>query len=205
MNSGDTNAGMTGSLRISPEESVVITVNSVQNDCSSDGDGSLKVFGIRAALNEGNAPSAASFKQDKRDAGKGKEKENFIDLIVECSGDDKVCRICHLIPEIGESAAAGWKLIQIGCGCKGELGHAHRRCAEAWFRLKRNRICEICGLSAKNVFGVEDSSFMELWNEGRKDRDDSVRCCTRKSVCNTLLYFIVGAFVVPWFFRPKFF
>uniref|UniRef100_A0A2P2PXU3 RING-CH-type domain-containing protein n=1 Tax=Rhizophora mucronata TaxID=61149 RepID=A0A2P2PXU3_RHIMU len=29
-------------------------------------------------------------------------------------------------------------LIQLGCGCKDDLGIAHAHCAEAWFKLKGN-------------------------------------------------------------------
>lgn len=50
---------------------------------------------------------------------------------------EKVCRICHLSADREDLEAS--ELIQIGCGCKGELGTAHRHCAEAWFRVKGNR------------------------------------------------------------------
>lgn len=56
--------------------------------------------------------------------------ERFVDEIKE-----KVCRICHLSSEQCE----GSDLIQLGCGCKGELGAAHRHCAEAWFMVKGDR------------------------------------------------------------------
>jgi hypothetical protein len=49
------------------------------------------------------------------------------------------CRICHLGPEDGVSAAPGSEVIRLGCGCKDELGAAHRQCAEAWFRIKGDR------------------------------------------------------------------
>lgn len=52
-------------------------------------------------------------------------------------GDElKMCRICHL---------ANWEnsnseiLIQLGCGCKNELGSSHLSCAQTWFKLKGNR------------------------------------------------------------------
>lgn len=51
---------------------------------------------------------------------------------------EKMCRICHLSPDGAEDVL---ELIQLGCGCKGELGIAHRHCAEAWFKLKGNRYC----------------------------------------------------------------
>ncbi|RWW72917.1 hypothetical protein BHE74_00019243 [Ensete ventricosum] len=45
------------------------------------------------------------------------------------------CRICHLSPDRSEE---GSELFQLGCGCKGDLGVAHRHCAEAWFKVKGN-------------------------------------------------------------------
>lgn len=52
---------------------------------------------------------------------------------------EKVCRICHLEPDLELGDTELNQLIQLGCGCKGELGVAHRQCAEAWFRLKGDR------------------------------------------------------------------
>ncbi|XP_020571170.1 uncharacterized protein LOC110018247 [Phalaenopsis equestris] len=148
----------------------------------------------------------------------GAERLACVSIQVGCSSDDlesegyKICRICHLSPELAESAAEGWDQIQIGCGCKGDLGFAHSRCAEAWFRVKRNRICEICGLTAKNIVGEEDSSFMKLWNEGTSlDANNNPNLQVRasylisKSFCNFFLSLLVLAIVLPWFFRAKFF
>lgn len=49
---------------------------------------------------------------------------------------DSECRICQLS---SSSGGEGSELILLGCGCKGELGVAHRNCAEAWFSVKGNR------------------------------------------------------------------
>ncbi|PKA46853.1 hypothetical protein AXF42_Ash015747 [Apostasia shenzhenica] len=120
-----------------------------------------------------------------------------------------VCRICHLSSDLVGSAAEGWEHIQIGCGCIGELGIAHRRCAEAWFRVKGSRICEICGLVAKNIVGKEDWSFMEVWHENRRpenNRNSPERgCCwTSQKFCSFLVSFIVIAFILQWYFRISF-
>ncbi|MBA0739773.1 hypothetical protein Gogos_013009, partial [Gossypium gossypioides] len=60
----------------------------------------------------------------------------------ECYDGESLCRICHLNSEqslhITSTTAAAMELIQIGCGCKDELGIAHSHCAEAWFKLKGN-------------------------------------------------------------------
>ncbi|AQK97952.1 uncharacterized protein LOC100193426 isoform 2 [Zea mays] len=77
------------------------------------------------------------------------------------------CRICHLGPEDDESAVPGSEVMLLGCGCKDELGAAHQQCAEAWFRIKGDRRCEICGSDAKNITGLEVKKFMEQWH-GRR-------------------------------------
>lgn len=61
----------------------------------------------------------------------------------DCDGE-RVCRICHLSSEpLADSTATfhggSVDLIQLGCGCKDELGISHTHCAEAWFKLKGNR------------------------------------------------------------------
>lgn len=52
------------------------------------------------------------------------------------------CRICHLggggDGEMAAESGSG-RLVRLGCGCRGELAAAHRRCAEAWFSVRGNR------------------------------------------------------------------
>nr|AFK39332.1 unknown [Lotus japonicus] len=132
-----------------------------------------------------------------------------------------ICRICHLASEQPLEATAaggapnsvgnGTGLIVLGCACKDELGIAHSHCAEAWFKIKGNRVCEICGQTAKNVSDITDNRFMEEWNASRFiDGDDtsSRRCggCWRgQPFCNFLMACLVIAFVLPWFFRVNMF
>nr|DAD21268.1 TPA_asm: hypothetical protein HUJ06_022731 [Nelumbo nucifera] len=67
---------------------------------------------------------------------------------VKCGGEfsgetwegEKACRICHLSSVSDYPSEVPSDLITLGCGCKGELGIAHRHCAEAWFKLRGNRI-----------------------------------------------------------------
>ncbi|OVA15161.1 zinc finger protein [Macleaya cordata] len=121
---------------------------------------------------------------------------------------EKVCRICHLS---GDRPSEAPDLIPLGCRCKDELGIAHRHCAEAWFKLKGNRCCEICGEAAKNITGVWDNRFMEEWNERRYDGtsgNSSDRRCgfwRGQPFCNFLMACLVMAFVLPWFFRVNMF
>ncbi|KAJ0977370.1 hypothetical protein J5N97_012844 [Dioscorea zingiberensis] len=130
--------------------------------------------------------------------------------------EEKVCRICHLSPDRSAGSCAGGPecsgLIQLGCGCRGELGIAHRHCAEAWFRVKGNRCCEICGVNAKNINGEEDLNFMEEWHERRiggnnRRRNSSERssCWRGQPFCNFLMACLVIAFILPWFFRVNVF
>lgn len=82
-----------------------------------------------------------------KDSKKGDDFSTVID--VKCDGGDRklgedyegdgqrVCRICHLSTYEAEKNLVD--LIEIGCGCKGELGFVHSHCAEAWFKLKGNR------------------------------------------------------------------
>lgn len=127
---------------------------------------------------------------------------------------ESVCRICHLSsdqsPDRRTAATSVSDLIHLGCGCKDDLGITHFQCAEAWFKLKGNRVCEICGETAKNVTGVGDVRFMEEWNEGFTQTENSSaerrRGCWRgQPFCNFLMACLVIAFVLPWFFRVNMF
>lgn len=53
----------------------------------------------------------------------------------------KECRICHLKVSAagnGSSSVADQTFIELGCSCKGDLGSAHKQCAETWFKIKGN-------------------------------------------------------------------
>ncbi|XWS12497.1 hypothetical protein CRYUN_Cryun37aG0094200 [Craigia yunnanensis] len=130
---------------------------------------------------------------------------------------ERVCRICHLNSEQSlestdsmSTTAAAMDLIQLGCGCKDELGIAHSHCAEAWFKLKGNRMCEICGQTAKNITGVRDNGFIEDWHDqgsttGVSSSDRGVGCWHGQPFCNFLMVCLIIAFVLPWFFRVNMF
>ncbi|KAI5000242.1 hypothetical protein ZWY2020_004831 [Hordeum vulgare] len=130
-----------------------------------------------------------------------------IDLDLD-AGHGVACRICHLSPEGGDAPATapGSEVIRLGCCCKEELGHAHRQCAEAWFRIKGDRRCEICGSDAKNITGLEVKKFMEDWHGRRMDTTGDMveresTCWRRQPFCNFLLACLLIAFMLPWFFR----
>ncbi|GMY08867.1 E3 ubiquitin-protein ligase MARCH8-like [Fagus crenata] len=117
---------------------------------------------------------------------------------------ETVCRICHLTSEHPSRTST---LIQLGCGCKNELGISHRQCAETWFRSKGNRLCEICNESAKNVTGIEEATgVMVGWNEmsviasARNSSSSDGSCWRKNHFCDFLLACLVLAFILPWFF-----
>lgn len=78
-------------------------------------------------------------------------------LIVDKS--EKDCRICSINLET-YSQELGVP-IELGCSCNGDLAFAHRECAEKWFQIKGNMICEICGSKAKNLVGFVDANSTE--------------------------------------------
>ncbi|MBA0811645.1 hypothetical protein Gohar_003522 [Gossypium harknessii] len=132
---------------------------------------------------------------------------------------ERVCRICHLnseqLLESNDSistTAAVTDLILLGCGCKDELGIAHSHCAEAWFKLKGNRMCEICGQTAENITGVRDNRFSEDWHEQGStsgvdfiSSDQGTGCWRGQPLCNFLMACLVISFVLPWFFHGNMF
>eukprot|EP00252_Welwitschia_mirabilis_P023812 TRINITY_DN6843_c0_g3_i1.p1 TRINITY_DN6843_c0_g3~~TRINITY_DN6843_c0_g3_i1.p1 ORF type:complete len:243 (+),score=48.34 TRINITY_DN6843_c0_g3_i1:472-1200(+) len=114
---------------------------------------------------------------------------------------EKDCRICHLSLETNPEAGAS---IVLGCSCKDDLAAAHKHCAETWFKIRGNRTCEICGSTARNVVCIEDSNFMDQWNEG--SAASTVTTETRNfwrghKFLNFLLACMVFAFVISWLFH----
>lgn len=114
---------------------------------------------------------------------------------------DRVCRVCYLgcaaQPENGPT-------IELGCECKLDLAVAHRQCAEAWFKVKGDRTCEICGKTVHNVDGNGDAIFMENWNDGGPRAGEMLPAAhwwRSHRLFNVLLAIMVLAFVLPWLFH----
>ncbi|XP_058202489.1 uncharacterized protein LOC131316936 [Rhododendron vialii] len=125
------------------------------------------------------------------------------------------CRICHMKLEggggrsgggDGESGGGG-EGIELGCSCKGELGAAHKQCAETWFKIRGNTTCEICGATAVNVVGEQTSEANSATAiAGAAPAAPTVVAETRnfwhgRRVMNTLLACMVFAFVISWLFH----
>ncbi|XP_059297673.1 uncharacterized protein LOC132050446 isoform X1 [Lycium ferocissimum] len=132
--------------------------------------------------------------------------------------EERDCRICHLSllksggisssggDQVQESNSVGMA-IELGCSCKGDLGAAHKQCAETWFKTKGNTICEICGTIALNVAG-------EQTNDANNSTVGTLAASTApvslsetqgfwhgRRVMNFLLASMVFAFVISWLFH----
>ncbi|GMI72315.1 hypothetical protein like AT5G45775 [Hibiscus trionum] len=171
------------------EASHVSESNSVLND---NGTGSSKVLAERPTRKVHEGEDSCVIDINGSVGGKRRLKESY--------DGERVCRICHLTSEQSyectdsmSTTAASTDLIQLGCACKDELGIAHSHCAEAWFKLKGNRMCEICGQSAKNITGVRDSRFIEDWHDRGSTSgiiislDQRPRCWQGQPFCNFLM------------------
>lgn len=123
---------------------------------------------------------------------------------------ERDCRICHLGLESNshESGVA----IELGCSCKDDLGAAHKHCAEAWFKIKGNKTCEICHSVAHNVFATNETESTEHSNEtnnGQAAASVSTPVPTGETqsfwhghrFLNFLLACMVFAFVLSWLFH----
>lgn len=121
----------------------------------------------------------------------------------------KDCRICHLSMDATNHDSG--IPIELGCSCKADLAAAHKQCAEAWFKIKGNKICEICGSMAQNVVGINEAELMEQWNE---TSDAAAATATTHApllqprnfwqghrFLNFLLACMVFAFVISWLFH----
>ncbi|KAJ8531529.1 hypothetical protein K7X08_026963 [Anisodus acutangulus] len=166
---------------------------------------------------ERNSDMKGNRSKGNEDLKKGDDFSSVID--VKCDGKlgedlegdcQRVCRICHLSTyEADEKNLVD--LIELDCGCKGELGFVHSHCAETWFKLKGNRVCEICGEVAQNVTGVSDNRFIEEWIDARSaasgtgSTETSRGCWHGQPFCNFLMACLVISFVLPWFFRVNMF
>ncbi|KAK6929434.1 Zinc finger, RING-CH-type [Dillenia turbinata] len=125
---------------------------------------------------------------------------------------ERDCRICHLSLD-GSSHESGIP-IELGCSCKDDLAAAHKHCAEAWFKIKGNKTCEICGSLACNVTGASASEddLMEQLNEenvavAAATAAASVRATETRNFwqghkfLNFLLACMIFAFVISWLFH----
>ncbi|KAM7271970.1 hypothetical protein ACFE04_031184 [Oxalis oulophora] len=158
-----------------------------------------------------------------------KETEQDLELGVVDDADDCkvsnvsqaeiVCRICHLCFDSTNEESGGngngngnGIPIELGCSCKHDLAAAHKHCAEAWFKIKGNKTCEICGSIARNIAGATETEPVEQWNETNDSTGSTTTAApvhtteTRHfwqghQFLNFLLACMVFAFVISWLFH----
>ncbi|KAL7092608.1 hypothetical protein ACP275_12G174000 [Erythranthe tilingii] len=128
------------------------------------------------------------------------------------------CRICHMSlvscsSPAGSVSRAG---IELGCCCKDDLAAAHKHCAETWFKIKGNKICEICNSTAQNVVGPDDITEGREAEHGGIDSNlagssdnssnsggarESWSWLNGHRFLNFILACFVFAFVISWLFH----
>ncbi|XP_044460952.1 uncharacterized protein LOC123192454 [Mangifera indica] len=121
---------------------------------------------------------------------------------------ERDCRICHL--SLDATNQESGLPIELGCSCKDDLAAAHKHCAEAWFNIKGNKTCEICGSTARNIVGANEADLVEQWNESIDATPaataDVHQAETRNfwqghQYLNFLLACMVFALVISWLFH----
>ncbi|QCE01291.1 uncharacterized protein LOC114193485 [Vigna unguiculata] len=137
------------------------------------------------------------------------EEGSVPEVKVHLDNVERDCRICHLSMDMTNHESG--TPIELGCSCKDDLAAAHKQCAEAWFKIKGNKTCEICGSIAHNVAGAIEIQMTEQWNEGN---DSSAAAASGAAAptetrnfwqghrfLNFLLACMVFAFVISWLFH----
>ncbi|XP_024973897.1 uncharacterized protein LOC112512253 [Cynara cardunculus var. scolymus] len=138
-----------------------------------------------------------------------------LEMKVHSSGkNEKQCRICHLNFEVGsgdqaedEDDGGGGDAIELGCNCKGDLGTAHKHCAETWFKIRGNMTCEICGAIAQNVGGEQTHGTTDIeageraGNTAMAVGSETQSFWQGRRIMNILLGCMVFAFIISWLFH----
>nr|GMD64397.1 uncharacterized protein LOC109163760 [Ipomoea batatas] len=105
----------------------------------------------------------------------------------------------------GELEPSGGGAIELGCSCRGDLGTAHKHCAETWFKIKGNTTCEICGATAVNIAGeqatTEDIDTSGVASAAPVVVSENQNFWRGRRVMNFLLACMVFAFVISWLFH----
>ncbi|GJZ25319.1 putative zinc finger, RING-CH-type, zinc finger, RING/FYVE/PHD-type containing protein [Tanacetum coccineum] len=133
------------------------------------------------------------------------------------SKNERICRICHLNFDgdgvrdgDSDGDGDGGGVIELGCNCKGDLGAAHKQCAETWFKIRGNLTCEICGATAHNVGGEQTNDTSNAIETEPAERSGTgfmpVLTETRtfwqgRRIMNILLGCMVFAFIISWLFH----
>ncbi|XP_020590003.1 E3 ubiquitin-protein ligase MARCH9-like isoform X3 [Phalaenopsis equestris] len=97
-----------------------------------------------------HSEEAVDAKGDEREksASVEEEKVGVVDaaykgFLLRSESDREECRVCQQQTEE--------PLVELGCGCRGELSKAHKSCIMKWFHTRGSNKCEICQKLAVNV------------------------------------------------------
>ncbi|XP_019186313.1 PREDICTED: uncharacterized protein LOC109181020 [Ipomoea nil] len=124
---------------------------------------------------------------------------------------DRDCRICHL--SLQSPGPQSGVAIELGCSCKDDLAAAHKHCAETWFKIKGNKVCEICNSIVRNLVGPNDVEPLQprietndLATNGvsavaTSSAPETRNCLNGHWFLNFLLACMVFAFVISWLFH----
>ncbi|CAL9767641.1 unnamed protein product [Musa acuminata subsp. burmannicoides] len=170
---------------------------STYNDCSVSGASDREIDGFPEPCRK-SCLSDSSLDDDPETG--ASEVKIDIDKI------ERDCRICHLSLE--KAAPESGAPIVLGCSCKDDLAAAHKQCAETWFKIKGNKICEICCSTASNVVGVSENEPSEQRNEANTSAapppappSEARSFWQGHRFLKFLLACLVLAFVVSWLFH----
>ncbi|XP_009374323.2 E3 ubiquitin-protein ligase MARCHF2 [Pyrus x bretschneideri] len=130
--------------------------------------------------------------------------------VLHLSKVERNCRICHMGLEGGGGTDSGSGVpIDLGCSCKGDLGAAHKQCAETWFKIKGDTTCEICGVTAFNISSEQiNESNATAATSASVPAAPMILVETRtmwhgRRIMNFLLACMILAFVISWLFHFK--
>ncbi|KAL8102275.1 hypothetical protein AgCh_026959 [Apium graveolens] len=134
-------------------------------------------------------------------------RNEVLELNVHSEKVERDCRICQLSLDMDDSDQESGIPIELGCLCKDDLAAAHKHCAEAWFKIKGNKTCEICNSVARNVVGPNDIESAQQDNETNaasapvSSTRETRTCLNGHRFLNFLLACMVFAFVISWLFH----
>ncbi|KAL2940419.1 E3 ubiquitin-protein ligase MARCH2 [Bienertia sinuspersici] len=224
-NVGDIEQGITRRCEDSDEESVRCSDEDEGSSSKSDGSSCTRVVVVggvaeeeevvegekrRSSASSSCCLSECSVEEGvdlERDGGGGGAAVVEAKVSVHLSKVERDCRICHLSLD-GSNPESGFP-IELGCSCKDDLAAAHKHCAEAWFKIRGNKTCEICGSTARNVVGVNEVELTDQWNDANDATTNPAPPHPSETrhfwqghrFLNFLLACMVFAFVISWLFH----
>lgn len=113
---------------------------------------------------KGDGSKSVTLEKDEKAGAVAAAKKGFL---LRSDSDCELCRVCQ---QSSEEA-----LIDLGCGCRGELAKAHRSCIEIWFRSRGSNKCEICQQVAVNVpLDCQPITNYWVWRVGSAYGDSNI-------------------------------